>query len=191
MLGHSSSLFNKLISQLIGWVDPSSILELGCGQGKLATLIQDRSQELNLTAIQKIFKFDDLNELKKIGYTKIIDMDIYDYFREGFDENYDLIVGLDVIEHFLYSDIISIINFALYRADFMLLVWPSAHPQSAVNNSFDRHRASFDLKDLTNHFDVVFYTQSGFAQINFLHKYHIVLLRGHMNIKVMTSFVVD
>lgn len=185
MLGHSSNLFNEKISKIVEGVSPKSILELGCGEGKFASLIQANIKDFNLVSIQKLFGQDDEKSLKKLGYSHIINEDIYEYFKNGFDENYDLIVALDVIEHFLYSDIISIINFGLYRAEYILLVWPSAHPQSSVTSTFDRHRSSFELKDLVDKFNVVHYCQTGFAQVNSLHRYHIALIRGHMNIKTL------
>lgn len=188
MLGNSSSSFNQVIKKIMDLVQPKSMLELGCGQGKLGELLQERSEPVALTAVQKIFSAEDQPALAKRGYQEIIDADIMDYFRVGFDEVYDMVVALDVIEHFLYSDVISIINFALYRSDYMLLVWPSAHPQDGVHNAFDRHRASFELRDLTNKFDVVFYAQSGFAAMNCVHRYHIALLRGHLNVKVLPPF---
>lgn len=184
MLGSSSSLFDACIRQVIAKVQPAEVLELGCGQGKFGSILREQVPGSRIKAVQKIFSAQDVEHLQGRGYSEIIDRDIMEYYREGFDENYNLIVALDVIEHFLYSDIISIINFSLYRADYMLLVWPSEHPQSATSNAFDRHRASFDLKDLADKFDVVFYTQTGFAQLHFVHRYHVVLLRGFMNANV-------
>jgi hypothetical protein len=141
-----------------------------------------------IKAVQKVFSEKDIGLLKSRGYAEVIDADIYEYFKDGFDEAYDMVVALDVIEHFLYSDVISIINFALYRSDYMLMVWPSAHPQNGTYHSFDRHRSSFELRDLTDKFDVVYYSQSGFAEMNCVHRYHIALLRGHMNVKVLPAY---
>ena len=41
---------------------------------------------------------------------------------------------------------------------------------------------------LSDKFDVVFYAQSGFAEMNCVHRYHIALLRGHMNVKVLPFY---
>ncbi|GDX58594.1 hypothetical protein LBMAG30_27570 [Comamonadaceae bacterium] len=185
MLGNSSNKFDPCLSVLVKSVKPQTILELGCGEGKFGSIMQQTGLRPHLRAVQKIFSSDEPQRLRQKGYEEIIDRDILDYYKEGFDENYSLIVGLDVAEHFLYSDVISIINFSLYRADFMLLVWPSAHPQMSVTNPFDRHRASFELKDLADKFDIVFYSQTGFAQMHYRHRYHIALLRGFMNHHVL------
>ena len=188
MLGSSSKKFDNTIKKIISVTDVYNILELGCGQGKFADLLNEFSNMRELRAVQKIFTTKDNNYLISKGYKEIFDADILDYFKNGFDQKYDMIVALDVIEHFMYSDIISIINFGLYRSDYMLLVWPSAHPQDGEISSFDRHRASFELRDLSDKFNVIFYSQSGFAEINCVHRYHIALLRGHMNLKVLPFF---
>lgn len=188
MLGTSSTLFDDTIRQVIGLAAPASVLELGCGQGKFGTILREARPDTRLSAVQKMFSAEDEATLKSRGYQHVFDRDIMDYYREGFDERYDLIVALDVIEHFLYSDILSIVNFSLYRADYMLLVWPSDHPQDAVTNPFDRHRASFGLRELSQSFDVVFYSQTGFAQMHYQHRYHCALLRGFLNHKVLPPF---
>lgn len=188
MLGSSSSMFDGCIKSLVQISGSMNVLELGCGQGKFGKLIGCQANSIQLCAVQKIFTPDDVPKLNSLGYKKVFDSDILEFFKTGFDDTYDLIVALDVIEHFLYSDVISIINFALYRADYMLLVWPSAHPQNAVHHEFDRHRASFELKDLSEKFDIVFYSQSGFAQSNCVHRYYIVLLRGHITSNFITAF---
>jgi|688.fasta_scaffold257134_2 hypothetical protein len=189
MLGNSSTVFNACIQQVVNLTRPQKILELGCGQGKFGELLQQSNPTSSLTGVQKMFSGGDAGVLQKKGYREIIDSDILDYFEEGFDENYDLIVALDVIEHFLISDVMSIINFSLYRANFLLLVWPSAHPQTAMTHPFDRHRSSFELKDLSEKFDVVFYSQTGFAQMHYLHRYHIALIRGFMNPGVLPPVI--
>jgi SAM-dependent methyltransferase len=190
LLGSSSTQVDAIVRLLIGRLNPGEVLELGCGKGKFGELLKSEVPSARIEAVQKLFSPDDEEGLKSRGYTDVIDRDIMDFYREGFDKSYDLIVALDVIEHFLYSDIISIINFSLYRSEYMLLVWPSAHPQSAVTNAFDRHRASFELRDLSDKFDVVFYIQTGFSSMNVLHRYHLALLRGFMNVKTLPSLLV-
>jgi hypothetical protein len=179
MLGGSSNLFNAHIVKIIKQLDARRILELGCGTGKFSNLISNPN--IDITAVQKLFNPGDEQLLHQAGYKKIIDMDILDYFRVGFDEQYDAVVILDVIEHFLLGDALSILTFALYRANWVLVAWPSKHPQMGEIHAFDRHRCSLEIKDLTSHFDVVFYSQTGFAQVHFLHRYHLVLMRGYMN----------
>jgi SAM-dependent methyltransferase len=182
MLGNSSNLFDESIVQLVKRIAPVKVLELGCGTGKFSTLLGNNAIRPEITAVQKLFSHHNLDTLKAAGYADVIDSDILEYYKKGFDEKYDLIAILDVIEHFLLSDALSIIDFSLYRAQWLLLVWPSKHPQDAVSNAFDRHRTSFEIETLSKNFDLVHYEQKGFAQMHFLNRYHCCLLRGHMNV---------
>lgn len=183
MLGTSSNLFDAGIVQLLRQLKPGRVMELGCGRGKFADLCRTAMPQSPpaMVAVQRLFAEDERAMLASSGYAEVIDRDILEYFREGFDERYDLIAALDVIEHFLLHDALSIIGFALYRCDYLLLVWPTSHPQDAQTCAFDRHRYSFTLRELTSHFDVVHYQQTGFAQAHFQHAYHLALLRGYMN----------
>ena len=189
MLGSSSNLLDGCIRQIIHLLAPTTLLELGCGSGKFGHMLQSHGYSADLTAVLKMFSAEDETSLKGRGYSRILDRDIMEYYREGFDEHYDVILALDVIEHFLYSDAISIINFSLYRCDYMMLVWPSQHPQTATSNSFDRHRSSFGIRELSQNFDVVFYAQTGFAQVHSVHQYNVVLLRGFMNLRVFPPLI--
>ncbi len=179
MLGASQSNFRKEVSLISNAIQPSSILELGCGLG--AFLRSNPQFRDKVTAVQRLFSSSDLANLQELGYN-IIDRDILDYIKEGFDEVYDLVVCTDVIEHFFRSDALGIIDFCLYRTNWLILVWPTAHPQTGEISSFDRHRTSFGVDKLAQEFDLVHYSQSGFAQIHCVHSYHLAVLRGHMNL---------
>lgn len=188
MLGNSAHSFDDAVRHLLQRLQPRSVLELGCGRGKFAGLFREAlGNDGEITAIQRLFADGERETLREAGYREVIDRDILEHFREGFDTQYDLVVALDVIEHFLLGDALSIIGFALYRCDYLLLVWPSAHPQSAETSAFDRHRCSFELRDLAAKFDVVHYSQTGFAQMHYQHRYHLALLRGYMNHRVPPS----
>ena len=175
MLGTSSSKLDQKIPTIINHINPDDFLELGCRSGKLSQLVHDR--KIRIHSIQKLFNPNDLKNLNELGCKKIIDRDILDFFKEGFDEHYQLIVAMDVIEYFMLSDALSIINFALYRSDYMLPVWLPAHTQTALTNAYDRHRCSFERRDIANSFDIIHYSQTGFADFHLVHRNHIALLR--------------
>lgn len=168
------------MSEICEAIRPTSILELGCGVGSF--LSQNPQYRGKVNAVQKLFNAQDLGILESLGY-KILDREILSYFKEGFDETYDLVICTDVIEHFLRSDAFSIIDFSLYRAKWMVLVWPSSHPQDGVPSSLDRHRSSFSIEAIVRDFDLVYYLQTGFAELHVIHRYHLAVLRGHMNLE--------
>jgi len=190
MLGVSAGDLDQNIAKVLLSIRPSSILEYGSGTGKLGKICQLISFELNnLIAVQKLFNENDALLLNEAGYSEIIDSDIYEFLKNGIRQQYDLIAALDVIEHFMFSDAISIIDYSLYYAKYVLLVWPSRYPQEG-NNSFDIHRTSFELKELTDRFDIIYYSQTGFSEMSLSYRYHIALIRGHMNYTSMRPAII-
>lgn len=177
MLGTSINNLDGKIGEVIRALQPKSILEYGCGQGKLAKLCKVK----RLDAVQKLFAPDDLGKLLALGYKAIVDADIKDYLAKGIPRQYDMIAALDVLEHFYLGEALGIIDYSLYNCDYFLAVWPSRLPQNigheATHNAYDLHRSSFELRDLAR-FDVVYYTQASLEPPSL---YHLAVLRGHMN----------
>jgi hypothetical protein len=188
MLGSSSNMFETSVSRVLRALSPSTVLDVGAGEGKLGLLGSTILPSAKFTALQKLFVEGDAELLRDNGYLNVIDSEIYSYMREGFDERYSLATICDVIEHFVFSDAMSILKFLAYRCDWILLIWPSRHPQDAVSHSFDRHRFSMSPLELFHHFDVVRYEQSGFSNLAILHSYHLALIRGDMNINTVPAF---
>jgi hypothetical protein len=182
MLGTSSTLFNESIVRAIRAIGPKTILDVGAGSGKIAKLAHRANPAIRLTALQKSFQTYDIAALYSAGYTTVIDEDISEYLKFGFDETFDLVTVCDVIEHFLFGDAIGYLKFLAYRSSFLLVVWPEAHPQTLMNHPFDRHRCSFSARELFNHFEFVRYEQTGFAQMSAVHVYHFAILRGVGNL---------
>jgi hypothetical protein len=184
MLGYSAPDLDLAIARCLNQLKPRNILEYGCGQGKLGKICKllELAPE-NLRAVQKLFNANDRTLLHDIGYTDIVDEDIYEYVRKGLKTKYDMIIALDVIEHFMYSDAISIIDSSLYNCEWLLLVWPSRLPQDG--DDLDIHRTSFELRELASRFDIVYYSQTGLNEISVAQRYHLALVRGYMNFKTI------
>lgn len=182
MLGVSMDLLDKNIAKCLAYIRPKSVLDYGAGHGKLGRMVRQMGIEsTEVVALQTLFEPGDRQLLLDAGYTEVIDTDILEYVKRGIPKKYDMISALDVIEHFMWSDAMSIIDYSLYCCDWMLLLWPSRCPQPGTN-PLDIHRTSFELHDLTNRFDIIYYSQTGMAEASIAYRYHIALLRGHMNI---------
>jgi hypothetical protein len=182
MLGGSSNLFDASIARLMLAINPQTVLDVGAGQGKIGIIGSNVIPSARFTALQRLFSVNDRDALERANYSRVIDEEIVAFISQGFDDHYSLATICDVVEHFMYSDAISVLKFLAYRCDWILVVWPSKHPQSASTTPFDRHRFSMSPFELFHHFDVVRYEQTGFAQVPFVHSYHLALIRGDMNI---------
>lgn len=189
MLGVSAQDLNNNIARCLLAIGPSKILEYGCGTGKLGVICQALGMQLEkLEAVQTLFQDTDREVLHSRGYTHINDAEIYSYIKGGIKEHYDVIAALDVIEHFMYGDAISIIDYSLYRCNYFLMVWPSRFPIENPN-PLETHRTSFDLRDITNRFDVCYYSTASFSDTIHSHRLHIALLRGHNNFALLPSVI--
>lgn len=194
MLGGSVQILNQEIARCVFSLKPKTVFEFGCGAGKFGWICNQVQVVPDvLIAAQKLFTDNDEAFLLSKGYTKILDVDISEFIKNGFDTQYDLIVGMDIIEHFMYGEAMSIIDYSLYNCDYFLLVWPSKFPQNLgdphrdgnlhVASILDVHRTSFELSDICNRFDVVHYTQVNLSENPSIMRFHLAVLRGHVNTK--------
>lgn len=182
MLGFSATYHDPAIEKILLRLQPKSILEYGSGQGKLGAICKKLGLNYEaLDGVQVTFSPEDQDQLLGRGYTNVINQDVLEFVRDGMCKKYDLIAALDVLEHFMFSDAISIVDCSLHYCDFFLMVWPSKNPQN-LNNKYDIHRSSIELNDLSNRFDVVYYSQTNLIEYSFVQRFHIALIRGHMNV---------
>ncbi len=189
MLGTSSSLFNQSILRVLKAINPSTVIDVGAGQGKVGMLGAQAIPQARFTALQQLFDESERTLLEQRNYSVVINQEALSYITKGFDERYQLATICDVLEHFLFSDAISMLKFLAYRCDWILLIWPSKHPQDASTSHYDRHRCSIHPAELfNNYFDIVRYEQTGFSNIPYIHSYHLALIRGDMNIHTAPIF---
>ncbi|MEI7606780.1 MAG: hypothetical protein WCJ64_05300 [Rhodospirillaceae bacterium] len=190
MLGSSLGILNLPISKCLITLRPKSILEYGCGEGKLGVLCSQLGLPVGkLAAVQKLFQDNDRDNIISRGYTEVIDEDIKEYVARGIPERYELIVAMDVIEHFFYGEAMSIIDYSLYNCDNFLLVWPSRLAQNFGDthtlNRFDIHKTSFGLNEIVSRFEVIYYVKVSLPEYCGSGHYHLALLRGHMNNRII------
>ena len=195
-LGKSHVTFDNYILSMIRTIQPNTIVDLGCGLGKVGELVKVSSLRsklpsgFTLTGVNPLFnKEEDRDLLLSKGYDNILDLSIKDYCEEYIDQQIDLFTALDVLEHLPRSDVFSILDMLLYRSKFVLIIWPSRHPQLAEGDPYKAHRSSFVLRDLATSFEVVSYLTTGFAPISSVHNYSLCLLRGHMFLSQMPPII--
>ncbi|WP_413441281.1 hypothetical protein [Synechococcus sp. MIT S1220] len=190
-LGGSSPAFDKTITHILDKLRPQRVIELGCGQGKLGKLLSQSKILPNeyLIGVQPLAQEFDADTLKGYGYTQIINESIDNFLKLHIDLSTDMYIAMDVLEHLPFSEMISTVDQLLYHCELMLIIHPSKHPQNAGDNLLDAHRTSFELIDLAQRFEIIYYNLTGFAQISSIHRYHFTLLRGHMNLKTVPALI--
>ena len=95
---NNSDLSNKCINEILRYIKPSSIIDVGCGNGFLLKKIRDKNKSVELNGTEIVIT----NEIKKKLKTQKIK--IYEKSIEnlnGFKKKYDTVICSHVLEHVL------------------------------------------------------------------------------------------
>ncbi len=150
------------IIELIRILNPKSILDIGCGWGKYGFLCREYLMEdgywnMDHTIINAVEGFEKhINEVQKKIYNNIYITDAKKY-NSYLDRNYDLIIIIDVFEHFDKETGKEIILNLREKSKYLLISIPRyvniQHGYTEDEMKFEEHRASWTrkmFKDLGN-----------------------------------------
>jgi 2-polyprenyl-3-methyl-5-hydroxy-6-metoxy-1,4-benzoquinol methylase len=143
---------------IIQQLNPTTITEIGCGMGKYGLLIREyldvnvhaqlqrTKQQTKITAIEAQEPY--INQYHYNIYDEVIIDDV----RNVIDTitNQDIIMMVDVVEHFDKPEAYNIINKLKKQNKHILIVVPDHHiPQGTVyGNVHETHKAVWDDKDI-------------------------------------------
>jgi|SRR5579859_184832 len=144
---YSKPVFDELAAQIIGAIAPRTCLDLGAGAGKYGKLVRRECPACRLLAVES-----HRGNIARFGLSQIYDAvecaDVMSLFDTALDAEYDLVVAGDLIEHLRKSDGIDLLNFLVYRAAFILLVYPSRFIQGVVaGNRREAHISAWSALD--------------------------------------------
>ena len=153
-----TSHFQQLneIMRLVMICKPKSVLDIGVGFGKYGMLCREylelwsgyNQQQVRIDGIEVFQKY--LNELHDCIYNQIFVGDALDVLPM-LGRHYDLILLIDVLEHFHFDDGLKVLKRCGEIGDNVLVSTPREFkPQSASadGNEFEIHRSHWELSDL-------------------------------------------
>lgn len=156
----SSTTFDTIFRGNALSIKPTSMLDVGAGAGKYGKIIKELFPKCALQAIEPTEGYVEEYKLRDT-YDRVHRKTIHDYCNENAHERHDLVVFGDVLEHFYRSQAIDLLDYFLYRAGWVIAIWPSNMPQDAWHgNAFEIHKSNFSLNDLASKFDVQYYTKA-------------------------------
>jgi hypothetical protein len=110
-----------------------------------------------ISAIEPTKIYIDEYKLKEV-YDELYEMDLMSYCDKQASDRHDVVIFGDVLEHFFRSQAIDYLDYFLYRAQWVVAIWPSQMPQDAwEGNGYEIHKNNFSLVDLASKFDVQYY----------------------------------
>lgn len=169
---YSDPRFDKSVEKFIESHKFTDYFDIGAGAGKYGRMIRSQFPQANIIGLEADKSY--IKEFKlKNTYTKIY----HEYIEKFIDKNPDFtteitIIG-DCLEHLKKSDGVNLINYLLYRAKFILIVYPTQCVQySWKGHATEAHRSVWDKDDF-----------AGFQ--------HQVYKKGFMNLVIIKGFLSD
>jgi SAM-dependent methyltransferase len=126
---YSSGLFDLDVERFIRAAQPRAVLDVGAGSGKYGVLVRRVSPQTHLTAIEIDLEYVERFKLREI-YDDVLVSDVETLMRDV-DGEFDIVILGDVIEHLRKSVGIDLLNFLIYRARRILVIFPLRYRQGA------------------------------------------------------------
>lgn len=173
----SANIFDNDYLGLVNLVKPKNILDVGPGEGKyhrLTRLISD----CTLDAIEVDDSYVDTYKLRD-KYNQVFVSDIKEFCSKNSRMRYDIVVFGDVLEHLFRSDAMDVLDFVLYRAKYVVVMWPNNYWQDDwEGHESEAHKSNFTLKDFSDKgFDVIFFKKRRYGN----ERMSFCILQGYMN----------
>lgn len=129
---YSASTFEPLISAIVNSIKPRNFFDIGAGAGKYGKMLKDLSSSNMFNCHSTAVEIDEayINDFKlRDIYDDVIMSDAMNLLSNNLDIKGDLVVLGDFIEHLRKSDGLDLLNFLIYRFNFILLIIPVDMPQ--------------------------------------------------------------
>lgn len=147
----SFPVFDAVAEFVIGALRPARALDVGAGAGKYGRLLAAAAPECERVAIEiepaLVAQFG-LSGL----YQRVHTQDLATWWREHEDENFDLVIAGDCLQHLPKSEGLDFLNAMLYRCAYLMLVAPEFVVQGALEGRRSTvHRSAWSERDLHWH----------------------------------------
>lgn len=150
-----SSRFGQIevIIDAITKIGPKSVLDVGCGYGKYGFLIREslncwKEYNPEIDAIE-VFS-ENIGDLQRSVYNNIYIGEALNILKDIEDNKYDLILAIDILEHFNKEDGLKFLNELKRVGKNVLISTPKmVLDQGAINNnSYEIHRSQWQELEL-------------------------------------------
>jgi len=167
---YSDPAFDIEIDKFIKKNKFTSYLDIGVGSGKYSKIIRKNIPNAKIVGVEADISYiKEFNLNKK--YSKMYNQSIEEFIEDNPDFFVDIAIIGDCIEHLKKSDGINLLHYLVYRAKYILVVFPTQYIQYSWNgHSTEAHRSIWDKSD--------------FIQFKYRFK-----KRGMMNLAIIKGFL--
>ncbi len=148
---YSDSRFDKAVEKFIKLHEFKNYLDIGAGAGKYGKMIRDIYPDANIIGVEADKSYINEFRLKDI-YSNIRHESIEHFMDQNPDFQTELVIIGDCLEHLKKSDGIDLINYLMYRAKLILIIYPTKYIQySWRGHSTEAHRSVWSNKDFSEY----------------------------------------
>jgi hypothetical protein len=169
---YSSTAFDYYVGTLVSLLQPHSVCDIGAGAGKYGKIVRQiasRDQfNTYITGIEIDRSYVEQFQLREIYDEVVVDnaVDILQTPRVRFD----LVFIGDCIEHLKKSDGLDLLNFLIYRAGYICVIYPQAYVQDDwQGHTAEAHLSTWSSMDF-NSWDTLHHSWGGM---------HLFLVKGY------------
>jgi len=128
---YSVNTLDTLTQGLIQILNPRTVLDIGAGAGKYGGMVRSVLPNSHVTGVEVDEEYVETFSLRSL-YDEVIVADATTLI-ENPRVRYDLVVIGDCIEHLKKSDAIDLLEFFVYRSQFILVVYPYKFIQDDID----------------------------------------------------------
>ncbi|MCB0196791.1 MAG: class I SAM-dependent methyltransferase [Anaerolineae bacterium] len=181
---YSNPVFDLTTKKIIRHIAPKTCLDIGAGAGKYGRFIRHLMPSAHSVGVEiepdyiLVYKLNEIyDEIRCIDAAKLIE--------DSIDEQYDLAILGDSLEHFRKSEGIDLLHFLVYRTRYILIIYPERY----VQNSVIGYRSEAHLSAWGKH-DFVSFKHSPILEAD---NQRLVLIEGYLSpensLKEMASVI--
>jgi SAM-dependent methyltransferase len=126
---YSGPFCNDIVEHFLRQVELRNFLDIGAGNGKYGTMVRRIHPRAFATAVEIEGDYVERFKLREI-YDTVRVMDADDLLKTP-DADWDFVMLGDVIEHMRKSKGLDLLNFLVYRAKWIIVIYPEAMIQNS------------------------------------------------------------
>ena len=121
--GYSWNTYDDVFRTIVAGLNPKTVMDIGAGSGKYGKMTRKIAPDAKITAVEIDVEGTIRHKLDQT-YDQVVTVQAADFLMKNPNENFDLVIIGDCIEHMPKSVGIDLLNYLNYRAAYVVIITP-------------------------------------------------------------------